>query len=301
LPRPRPSVSAHVWPGVALNMDAAAKTASELFTFKENANTDDGSYHNPRVFFDVQIGMKKAGRIVIELFADIVPKTAENFRCLCTGERGVGRVSGKALHYKNTIFHRVIKGFMMQGGDFANMNGTGGESVYGGKFEDENLDMRHTGPGILSMANAGKNTNGSQFFVTFKKAEHLDGKHVVFGKVVEGMKVVQEIEQLEMTADSDRPAEPVIIARCGEMERIQVEVEETESEGELDLPPPPVVAAEPQHTDDEVDEAESKSSSSSSAPKKKRKKEKEKESRRREKDKKIKKKSKKSKREKKRS
>jgi cyclophilin family peptidyl-prolyl cis-trans isomerase len=222
----------HARPDGAMSvaMDAAAKTASELFTFKENANTDDGSYHNPRVFFDIQIGMKKAGRIVIELFADIVPKTAEvrppspvrlacaclphlpcpplaqNFRCLCTGERGVGRVSGKALHYKNTIFHRVIKGFMMQGGDFANMNGTGGESVYGGKFEDENLDMRHTGPGILSMANAGKNTNGSQFFVTFKKAEHLDGKHVVFGKVVEGMKIVQEIEQLEMTADSDRPA-----------------------------------------------------------------------------------------------
>jgi len=290
---------------MSVAMDAAAKTASQLFTFKENANTDDGSYHNPRVFFDVQIGMKKAGRIVIELFADIVPKTAENFRCLCTGERGVGRVSGKALHYKNTIFHRVIKGFMMQGGDFANMNGTGGESVYGGKFEDENLDMRHTGPGILSMANAGKNTNGSQFFVTFKKAEHLDGKHVVFGKVVEGMKIVMEIEQLEMTADSDRPSEPVIIARCGEMERIQVEVEESESEEEPEAPPP-VVAAPPQHTDDEESKASSKSSksssSSSSAPKKKRRKGKEKkESKRREKEKKIKKKSKKSKKDKKRS
>jgi len=289
---------------MSVAMDAAAKTASQLFTFKENANTDDGSYHNPRVFFDVQIGMKKAGRIVIELFADIVPKTAENFRCLCTGERGVGRVSGKALHYKNTIFHRVIKGFMMQGGDFANMNGTGGESVYGGKFEDENLDMRHTGPGILSMANAGKNTNGSQFFVTFKKAEHLDGKHVVFGKVVEGMKIVMEIEQLEMTADSDRPSEPVIIARCGEMERIQVEVEESESEEEPEAPPP-VVAAPPQHTDDEESKASSKSSksssSSSSAPKKKRRKGKEKkESKRREKEKKIKKKSKKSKKDKKR-
>mmetsp|Transcript_4423 Transcript_4423/g.8573 ORF Transcript_4423/g.8573 Transcript_4423/m.8573 type:complete len:282 (+) Transcript_4423:46-891(+) len=274
--------------GVA--MDAAAKTASELFSFKENANTlrDEDKVHNPRVFFDVQIGLKKAGRIVIELFADIVPKTAENFRCLCTGERGVGRVSGKALHYKNTIFHRVIKGFMMQGGDFANMNGTGGESVYGGKFEDENLEMRHTGPGILSMANAGKNTNGSQFFITFKKAEHLDGKHVVFGKVVEGMKVVQEIEQLE-TTESDRPSEPVIIARCGEMERIQVEVEESESEGEPDAPQEQV-AAEPQHTESE---AESESESSS-PPKKKRKREKG--SRRREKEKKkSKKKSKKSK------
>jgi len=287
---------------MSVAMDAAAKTASQLFTFKENANTDDGSYHNPRVFFDVQIGMKKAGRIVIELFADIVPKTAENFRCLCTGERGVGRVSGKALHYKNTIFHRVIKGFMMQGGDFANMNGTGGESVYGGKFEDENLDMRHTGPGILSMANAGKNTNGSQFFVTFKKAEHLDGKHVVFGKVVEGMKVIQEIEQLEMTADSDRPAEPVIIARCGEMERIQVEVEESESEEEAEAVVE-AAPAPPQHTDDEESKASSKSSSSSSsAPKKRRKKDKEKkESKRREKEKKIKKKSKKSKKDKKRS
>jgi len=283
-------------------MDAAAKAASQLFTFKENANTDDGSYHNPRVFLDIQIGMKKAGRIVIELFADIVPKTAENFRCLCTGERGAGRVSGKALHYKNSIFHRVIKGFMMQGGDFANMNGTGGESVYGGKFEDENLDMRHTGPGILSMANAGKNTNGSQFFITFKKAEHLDGKHVVFGKVVEGMKIVQEVEQLEMTADSDRPAEPVIIARCGEMERIQVEVEESESEEEPEAPPP-VVAAPPQHTDDEESKASSRSSSSSSsAPKKKRRKEeKKKQSKRREKEKKIKKKRKKTKKEKKRS
>lgn len=264
-------------------MDAAAKTSAQLFTFKENANTvnEETDHVNPRVFLDVQIGMHKAGRIVIELFADIVPKTAENFRCLCTGERGVGRVSGKALHFKNTIFHRVIKGFMMQGGDFANMNGTGGESVYGGKFEDENLDMRHTSAGLLSMANAGKNTNGSQFFITFKKAEHLDGKHVIFGKVVEGMKIVHEIEQ-QATTDADRPVEPVIIARCGEMERIRVEVEETESEDEPEAaePPPP---APPQHSDSEdeaggggrkraASDSDSESDSSDSRPKKKRRK-----------------------------
>ena len=156
-------------------MDAAAKSATQLFTFKENANTVDEETEpvNPRVFLDIQIGMRKAGRLVLELFADVVPKTAENFRCLCTGERGVGRVSGKALHFKNTIFHRVIKGFMMQGGDFANNNGTGGESIYGGKFEDENLDMRHTSAGLLSMANAGKNTNGSQVRPSCATHTHL--------------------------------------------------------------------------------------------------------------------------------
>ena len=210
---------------------AAAKSASQLFSFAENANTADETYHNPRVFIDVQIGGRRAGRLVIELFADVVPRTAENFRCLCTGERGLGMKSGKALHLRNTIFHRVIKGFMMQGGDFQNMNGTGGESIYGGKFEDENFDMVHNGAGVLSMANAGKNTNGSQFFVTFRKTEHLDGKHVVFGRVVEGMELIYEIEQCE-TGDGDRPLDPIIVAKCGELERIAIEVSETDDDAE---------------------------------------------------------------------
>ena len=148
-------------------MQAAPKTAAGLFTFAENAGTANQEYRNPRVFFDLNVGGRRLGRLVMELFADVVPRTAENFRCLCTGERGVGQKTGKALHFRGTIFHRVIKGFMAQGGDFQSGNGTGGESVYGGKFEDENFVMMHNGPGVLSMANAGKNTNGSQFFITF--------------------------------------------------------------------------------------------------------------------------------------
>ena len=237
---------------------AAPRSASQLFSFEENANTVDPEQHNPRVFFDLQIGGRRAGRIVMELFADAVPRTAEvreraacwparcsmrpqprpvsraqNFRCLCTGERGVGLKTGKALHFKGTMFHRVIPGFMMQGGDFSNMNGTGGESIYGGKFEDENLDLLHNAAGILSMANSGKNANGSQFFITFRKAEHLDGKHVVFGRVVEGMGVVKAVETADI-GEADRPLEPVLIARCGELELVPVEVSESESYDEDD-------------------------------------------------------------------
>mmetsp|Transcript_11582 Transcript_11582/g.21977 ORF Transcript_11582/g.21977 Transcript_11582/m.21977 type:complete len:186 (+) Transcript_11582:59-616(+) len=169
---------------------------------------------NPRVFFDIEIGGRPAGRIEMELFADTVPKTAENFRALCTGEKGKGR-SGKPLHYKGSTFHRVIPDFMCQGGDFTKGNGTGGESIYGDKFRDENFKHKHTGPGILSMANAGPNTNGSQFFLCTTATPHLNGKHVVFGKVVEGMDVVRLVEK-EGTSNG-KTRRPVVIEDCGEL------------------------------------------------------------------------------------
>merc|ERR1712178_178059 len=143
----------------------------------------------------ITIGGQAAGRIEMDLFND-APQTAENFRCLCTGEKGVGK-AGKPLHYKGSMFHRVIKDFMIQGGDFTNGDGTGGESIYGEKFADENFKIKHTKPGLLSMANAGANTNGSQFFITVKDTPHLDGKHVVFGEVLEGYaEVVKKMEAL---------------------------------------------------------------------------------------------------------
>jgi peptidylprolyl isomerase len=148
---------------------------------------------NPRVAMDVTIGGEPAGTVTVELFADVAPKTAENFRALCTGEKGTGE-SGKPLHFKGSPFHRIIPGFMIQGGDFTRGNGTGGESIYGGKFDDENFELKHTEAGTLSMANAGPNTNGSQFFITVAATPWLDGKHVVFGKVVDGMDVISKME-----------------------------------------------------------------------------------------------------------
>ncbi|KAK3817400.1 MAG: cyclophilin-like domain-containing protein [Benniella sp.] len=170
------------------------------------------SQPNPIVFFDVSIGGRPAGRMKMELFADVVPKTAENFRQLCTGEY---KKNGEPQGYKNCTFHRVIKDFMIQGGDFLKGDGTGSMSIYGDKFADENFTIKHTGPGLLSMANSGPNTNGCQFFITSTKTEYLDGRHVVFGKLIDGLLTLRKIENVQ-TGPNNKPKLPVVITECGE-------------------------------------------------------------------------------------
>jgi peptidylprolyl isomerase len=167
---------------------------------------------NPVVYFDVAIADRPEGRIEITLRADVCPRTAENFRALCTGERST---TSKNLSYKGSVFHRVIPNFMIQGGDFERGNGTGGESIYGPSFNDENFAIKHTGPGLLSMANSGRNSNGSQFFITTADTPWLDGKHVVFGCVTDGMDVVRQVEKVGSA--NGRTSQKVKIVDCGQL------------------------------------------------------------------------------------
>jgi len=169
------------------------------------------------VFLEIEIGGESAGRLEFELFSSIVPKTVENFRCLCTGEKGKGS-SGKPLHFKGSKFHRIIPGFMCQGGDFTAGNGTGGESIYGSRFADEwdNGVIKHTAPGLLSMANSGPNSNGSQFFITTAETPWLDGRHVVFGRLKSGLDLLRRMEKVG--SQSGSTSKPVKISDCGVVE-----------------------------------------------------------------------------------
>ena len=172
--------------------------------------------NNPKVWMDINVGQKYAGRVFFELFADTVPKTAENMRCLFTGEKGTG-ISNKKLHLKDTPLHRIIPTFVIQGGDTTRGDGRGGESIYGARFEDETFKGKagkHFGPGCLSMANAGPNTNGSQFFICLGHTPHLNGRHVVFGQVIYGWDICMMIEK--MGTPSGRPRVSVQIQDCGQ-------------------------------------------------------------------------------------
>ena len=200
---------------ISLNAQTITATAVDIeapYTPPFEVNPD-----NPKVYFDISINREASGRIVFELFADAAPLTAENFRALSTGEKGMGK-SGKPLHYKGNVFHRIIPGFMCQGGDIINGNGTGGESIYGPKFNDETFADKagkHPGPGVLSMANAGPNTNSSQFFICTVETAWLNGRHVVFGQVLEGFDVVQKMEAVG--SRSGRTSAVVMIMDSGQL------------------------------------------------------------------------------------
>ena len=170
-----------------------------------------------RVFMDIGLDSKLIGRLIIKLYWDDLPRTSNNFFSLCTGEQNYasGPNKGKPLTYKGCIFHRLIKGFMLQGGDFTKGNGQGGLSIYGDKFEDEDFKYKHTKRGLLSMANAGPNTNGSQFFITFGKCEWIDGKHVVFGEIIEGLEMLDSLESIKVN-QADRPSKIIRVIDCGE-------------------------------------------------------------------------------------
>mmetsp|Transcript_5700 Transcript_5700/g.21522 ORF Transcript_5700/g.21522 Transcript_5700/m.21522 type:complete len:481 (-) Transcript_5700:89-1531(-) len=203
---------------IALAQRAYAKKQKALFSGMFDRMAAEDEKNRPPLkyaFFEVEADGEPLGRMEFELRSDVVPKTAENFVKLCTGEEGTDPKSGKPLHYKGSTFHRVIKGFMAQGGDFTAGDGTGGASIFGEKFKDENFELKHDGPGVLSMANAGPHTNGSQFFCCFGPTPHLDGKHVVFGKLTKGIDVLKKIE--ELGSESGETSKKVIIADCGEI------------------------------------------------------------------------------------